>query len=71
VCLGLLGGRVDQEFNNLSNVSKYGALNKDTHMIALGGSSLMYLVKPNMKVSIKIGERCIKKKSGVVCFNRA
>lgn len=71
VCLGLLGGRLDHELVNLSIISKYSALNKNLNVIALGGTALMYMVKPNTKTFIKVGKRCILKQSGIVCFGKA
>jgi thiamine pyrophosphokinase len=71
VCLGLLGGRFDQEMCNLSTLQKYALKHKETNFIAAGKYALICVVKPNIKTIIRVGKAFAKKHCGLTCFGKA
>lgn len=56
VCLGILGGRFDQEMCNLSVLQKYSRQYPDSQFIAGGTSSIICVVRPNTKTNIRVGK---------------
>ena len=68
--MGTLGGRIDQELCNLSAIEKYSKLHAQ-RFIALGSSSLMFLIKEGEKAEINVGYRCDRSKSGMFCFGKS
>ena len=70
-CLGVLGGRIDQQFCNLNNLQKFGTKHLNHHFIGLGEGSLVYLVKQGIKTNIVLDKQCVKNQVGMICFGRA
>jgi thiamine pyrophosphokinase len=69
-CIGVLGGRIDQELCNLSAIEKYSKL-LNLKFIAFGSSSMMVLVRPGEETVIRPGKGCILNQVGLFCFGRA
>ena len=70
VCLGALGGRIDQQLCNLSAIEKLSKQNNQ-RFIALGISSLMFLIKDKETAQIRINKRCETTKVGIFCFGKS
>lgn len=71
VCLGLLGGRFDQEMCNLSTLQKYAMKNKEANYVAAGKYGLICVIKPHLKAIVKIGKSFAKKYVGLTSFGKA
>lgn len=70
VSIGTLGGRIDQELCNLNAIEMYSRLFPQ-RFIALGPSSLMFLIKDEEESEIKIGKSCLRKQVGMFCFGQS
>lgn len=70
-CVGLLGGRFDQEMNNLNVLQKYALKHSQVDFIAAGKESLLCVVKPQMRTVVRVGPEFAKRHTGVVCFGKA
>lgn len=53
VSVGLLGGRFDQEMNNLSVLQKYAQKYKETEFMAAGKDCLICVIKPNVRTTVR------------------
>lgn len=71
VCLGILGKRFDQEMCNLSVLQKYSLQHTEADFVAIGKSSVIYVVKPQVHTAIKVGKQFIKNQIGMICFGKA
>lgn len=71
VCLGLLGGRFDQEMCNLSTLQKYTTKNKEANYVAAGKYGLICVIKPHLKAIVKLGKTFSKKHVGLTSFGKA
>jgi hypothetical protein len=56
---------------NINVLQKYSEHFKDTSFIAVGQSSLIYVVKPNVSTTIKVNNFYNKKQVGLICFSKA
>jgi thiamine pyrophosphokinase len=74
VCLGTLGGRIDQELCNLSVIEMFTRKQQEglqQRFVALGTTSLMFMLKDGETATIKVGELCDVSKVGIFCFGKS
>lgn len=71
VCLGALGGRLDHSLSSMHISTKFGREHPDMQVMIVGDNNMMYLLCPNQKYRIHVGDFMEKKGCGLVPFCKA
>jgi thiamine pyrophosphokinase len=71
VSLGVLGGRFDQEMCNLNVLQKHSLVHLETDLVAVGKSSVICVVKPEVRTTIRVGQLFVKNQTGLICFGKS